>query len=302
MHDMRGCLTSAWLSARSIAAAVLVLSGCAQTGAGVMPTSSAVAARRVTGTIPLRYYLAFRNQLPEHLRFALTPAKNVSYKGTTSFNLAPHRVAHGYFVLSAIAPASLLGIDATDVASKQTLHHEISIEGSSLVWTTRLPRDSGIAIFAEIARIGKSTGEIVITYKRLTTTLRERPRNSGSSPLSDYRVTLANHLAHERMAVTVRPAKGATLHGPSSFVLEPAARKMELLTTPAAYTGTVYSIEYDGIADFPRYPIDVVSDLNAFTETMHVHFTPDAYQAISLQTAASRDTCAVDLEVSAAHH
>lgn len=34
---------------------------------------------------------------------------------------------------------------------------------------------------------------------------------------------------------------------------------------------TIYSLEYDGIADWPQYPIDIFSDLNAFAGFYYVH-------------------------------
>ena len=43
--------------------------------------------------------------------------------------------------------------------------------------------------------------------------------------------------------------------------------------TPAntPYTTNIYTIEYDGFADFPRYPIDIFSDLNAVAGIVYVH-------------------------------
>jgi hypothetical protein len=45
--------------------------------------------------------------------------------------------------------------------------------------------------------------------------------------------------------------------------------------TPADdYTTSIYSVEYDGFTDFPKYPINFLSDLNAFLgiETIHGHY------------------------------
>lgn len=43
--------------------------------------------------------------------------------------------------------------------------------------------------------------------------------------------------------------------------------------TPAntPYTTNIYTIQYDGFADFPRYPIDIFSDLNAVAGIIYVH-------------------------------
>ncbi len=43
--------------------------------------------------------------------------------------------------------------------------------------------------------------------------------------------------------------------------------------TPSnAYPTTVYTIEYDGFADFPRYPLDIFSDLNAIFGDEHFYY------------------------------
>ncbi|WP_310767685.1 PE family protein [Mycobacterium sp. Z3061] len=43
-------------------------------------------------------------------------------------------------------------------------------------------------------------------------------------------------------------------------------------TPDNVYTTTIYTREYDGLADFPRYPLNLVSDLNAFFGIGAVHF------------------------------
>ncbi|OBI47192.1 PE-PPE domain-containing protein [Mycobacterium sp. E796] len=45
-------------------------------------------------------------------------------------------------------------------------------------------------------------------------------------------------------------------------------------STPANdFPTTIYSLQYDGFADFPRYPIDIFSDLNALAGIVFVHGT-----------------------------
>jgi hypothetical protein len=44
-------------------------------------------------------------------------------------------------------------------------------------------------------------------------------------------------------------------------------------TPDDGYTTAVYSLEYDGFTDFPRYPIDFLSDLNAFLGIGSLHGT-----------------------------
>ncbi len=65
--------------------------------------------------------------------------------------------------------------------------------------------------------------------------------------------------------------------------------------TPAdLYPTDIYTLQYDGFADFPRYPLNLLSDLNAFAGIYYVHGTypdldpsalPDGYALHPLATA-----------------
>jgi PE-PPE domain/PE family len=63
----------------------------------------------------------------------------------------------------------------------------------------------------------------------------------------------------ERFAGLVLPSLGLDFYG----------------ATPAntPWTTNIFSLEYDGFADFPRYPIDFLSDLNAVLGIVYVHPT-----------------------------
>ncbi|MBW0019048.1 MAG: PE-PPE domain-containing protein [Mycobacterium sp.] len=57
-------------------------------------------------------------------------------------------------------------------------------------------------------------------------------------------------------------------------------------TTPSNdYPTTIYTLEYDGFADFPQYPIDVFSDLNALAGIVFVHGTYPHLTQATLNTA-----------------
>ena len=67
--------------------------------------------------------------------------------------------------------------------------------------------------------------------------------------------------------------------------------------TPADdFPTTIYTLEYDGYADFPRYPLDILSDLNAVEGIDVVHgqyldLTPaEVATAIQLPTSGATDT------------
>ncbi len=50
---------------------------------------------------------------------------------------------------------------------------------------------------------------------------------------------------------------------------------------------TIWSLEYDGFADFPRYPIDIFSDLNALAGIVFIHGTYPHLTQATLNTAVT---------------
>jgi hypothetical protein len=67
--------------------------------------------------------------------------------------------------------------------------------------------------------------------------------------------------------------------------------------TPADdFDTTIYTLEYDGYADFPKYPLDILSDLNAIEGINVVHgdyydlTAADLADAVQLTTSGSTDT------------
>ncbi|ORW18365.1 hypothetical protein AWC19_19060 [Mycobacterium palustre] len=65
--------------------------------------------------------------------------------------------------------------------------------------------------------------------------------------------------------------------------------------TPSnAYPTTIYTAEYDGWADFPRYPLDILSDFNAFLSQTHFSYPnmtlAQINSAIQLPTSGATQT------------
>lgn len=59
-----------------------------------------------------------------------------------------------------------------------------------------------------------------------------------------------------------------------------------MIPTPAdLYPTDVYTLEYDGFADFSQYPIDPLSDLNAFAGMIYEHLTYLALDPARVQEA-----------------
>ncbi|MDP7701422.1 PE-PPE domain-containing protein [Mycobacterium sp. TY815] len=61
-------------------------------------------------------------------------------------------------------------------------------------------------------------------------------------------------------------------------------------TPDNVYTTTIYTREYDGLADFPRYPLNIVSDLNAFFGIGAVHFGYPHLTQAQVDTAVTLGT------------
>ena len=56
-------------------------------------------------------------------------------------------------------------------------------------------------------------------------------------------------------------------------------------TPDNSFHTTITTLEYDGFADFPQYPLNVVSDLNAFAGILYVHGTYPTLTATQLASA-----------------
>jgi hypothetical protein len=74
----------------------------------------------------------------------------------------------------------------------------------------------------------------------------------------------------ERFAPLSVPSLGLTFYG---------------ATPDNSFPTTITTLEYDGFADFPQYPINFLSDLNAFAGILYVHGTYPTLTAAQLGTA-----------------
>lgn len=61
-------------------------------------------------------------------------------------------------------------------------------------------------------------------------------------------------------------------------------------TPNTQYPTTVYTIEYDGWADFPEYPLDLIADLNAIAGIIYLHPDYPSLTAAQLATAILEPT------------
>jgi len=100
-----------------------------------------------------------------------------------------------------------------------------------------------------------------------------------ANPLLNPSPPTANQLGFVLVADEMNPNGGILARFPGF----PAGQPLQIPSlgitfygaTPSntIYPTNVYSLEYDGFADFPQYPIDLISDLNAFAGIYYVHNT-----------------------------
>lgn len=65
-------------------------------------------------------------------------------------------------------------------------------------------------------------------------------------------------------------------------------------TPDTDYPTDIYTLQYDGFADFPRYPANLLADLNAVAGMFYGHLAEDPdYQALTPEQVASAQTLAV---------
>ncbi len=100
-----------------------------------------------------------------------------------------------------------------------------------------------------------------------------------ANPLLNPSPSTANQLGFVLVADEMNPNGGILARFPGF----PAGQPLQIPSlgftfygaTPSntIYPTNVYSMEYDGFVDFPQYPINLISDLNAFAGIYYVHNT-----------------------------
>ena len=59
-------------------------------------------------------------------------------------------------------------------------------------------------------------------------------------------------------------------------------------TPDDVYPTDIYTLQYDGWADYPQYPLDILADLNAFAGIAYVHGEYPALTATQVATSAQQ--------------
>jgi hypothetical protein len=283
-----------WVHGLSIATAAALLAGCAQSGAGAIPATP-VAARAATGELPLTFHVTIRNRLANGMRFTLTPAKDAVFKGPLSFELKPGATVKRTLTIPAFVPETLLVVEAAGAEPSQTVRQELAVVGSSLGCTMRLRRGSGIGSVAVLSRDGAAAAKFAIEIEPANAALRPSP-----AAVSDYRVTLDNATKTETLNASVTPGRDASLHGPSSFALDPGASKTVLVSDPASATGLVERLRMldaatdqeqasFSVSERPSVPASPGADEVSVAIAQLFSTHGQEYQALSAQAAAFHD-------------
>jgi hypothetical protein len=107
-----------------------------------------------------------------------------------------------------------------------------------------------------------------------------------ANPLLNPSPPTANQLGFVLVADEMNPNGGILARFPGF----PAGQPLQIPSlgftlfgaTPSntIYPTNIYSMEYDGFADFPQYPINLISDLNAFAGIYYVHNTYPANPSV----------------------
>lgn len=149
-----------------------------------------------------------------------------------------------------------LPLDTSEAQGAQILDYDITQQvaaGSDVVVKTQ-SQSSTIAgmVMSELASQGVSNKDVSFVL-------------TGDPNLPDGGL-------FERLDGLSLPSLGITFNGPTPSDLYPT---------------TIYTLEYDGFADVPRYPIDIFSDLNSLAGIYYVHptystaVTPDQLLPVS---------------------
>jgi PE-PPE domain-containing protein/PE family protein len=81
----------------------------------------------------------------------------------------------------------------------------------------------------------------------------------------------ASHLAFNLLGDPMNPNGGLLARFPGLSLPSIGLNFYGATPPDAPWNTAIYSLEYDGFADFPRYPIDFLSDLNAVAGIVYVH-------------------------------
>jgi hypothetical protein len=145
-----------------------------------------------------------------------------------------------------------------------------------LTGTKSLPLDTSVSEGVQILdatikqQIGAGNSVLVQGYSQ-STIIASLEMQNLMNPQLNPNPPSTNQLAFNLLADLMAPNGGLLARFPGLTL--PSLGIDFYGATPAntPYTTDIYTIQYDGFADFPRYPIDIFSDLNAVAGIVYVH-------------------------------
>ena len=174
-----------------------------------------------------------------------------------NLNFSPIANAQGLFTPEGLYP--LTGV--------KTLPLDVSVSQGVQILDTAIKQQLAANPTGSVAVFGASESAIISSLEM----------HNLANPLLNPTPPTANQLGFTLIGDQVNPNGGILARFPGF----PAGSNLSLPSlgitfygaTPSntIYPTQIYTLEYDGFADFPQYPINFVSDLNAFAGILYVH-------------------------------
>ncbi len=127
------------------------------------------------------------------------------------------------------------------------------------------------ALFGPQGQITLGTNALVVGYSQSAMIASLEMRNILNMPVGSQ--PSSTQLGFTLMADPMNPNGGLFARFPGLNLSSMGLDFYGATPSNTPWPTTIYTIEYDGFADFPRYPINILSDLNAFAGIVFVHPT-----------------------------
>jgi hypothetical protein len=221
----------------SIFTGAFLLAGCAQTVGSQVPIAAPAISRSPSEAMPLDYPVTITNSLKVSLEIALSPGKDATVDGSSSFAVAPGQRETRRLRIPAFAPGTIVSIDATDATRQLRMSGTILLVDSYVAF--RMNELTGVNENATMARVnGNSSVAVTLDLKGAESTTTPAARGAVGNAEPTYSVKLENDLTAKPIDVDVTPGREATLESPSAFELGPEENRTILLSDPVAAPGT----------------------------------------------------------------
>ncbi len=127
------------------------------------------------------------------------------------------------------------------------------------------------ALFGPQGQITFGNNALVVGYSQSAMISSLEMRNILNMPIASQ--PSATQLGFTLMADPMNPNGGLFARFPGLNLSSMGLDFYGATPSNTPWPTTIYTIEYDGFADFPRYPINILSDVNAFAGILFVHPT-----------------------------